>query len=701
MKQAAPLSYEKKETRRQLITVLLVLVLLASIGVYAFLAFYGSYIDGVLYAERLSQMREVTSQLFTNLEDIVNNQWAVAETQRNYVEDEHPANADALLDLMRRQARLNSFSYAQAELMAVDNTGRYYTQNGMQGTLAGMDHLSGDPERVSYVYNTLTSGKSEMVFLLRLASPLPMQVGDQTVTLTYYGISQDMHELNPYFSCEAYNGINSVYVLDETGSKLFSDSENSLLPGHNLFTVLNRMEYLHGSSFADAKQELSEHRIAYSNAVLNGQEYYYSLYQMENTAWTLLFLVPASSVASNTVALINTTVQLVLLFAVLLVAICAFMIYLLMRMKQKQLVNAERRNSEALMEINAELDRKNLALSNAVEQAEAATRQAEAASRAKTEFLANMSHDIRTPMNAIVGITNLMEHECNLTDRLNSYIQKIKFSSRHLLSLINDILDMSKIESTGVELNEEPVSLAEQIGQVDSIIRSQTNEHGQTFHISVHEIAHEYLVCDGVRLRQILLNLLSNAVKYTPNGGTILFDITELPCIRSGCAKYVFTVTDNGYGMEPEFLEHIFEPFTRAEHSVTNKVQGTGLGMTITKSIIDRMGGEIQVQSEPGRGSRFTVTLTLLLDPNAAYDLGAQHILLVSGDNTLIRNMRAVPAGGPAIQRRLHGGGSGRISGGKTRRHHSAGRSSARPDACRHRAADARERRACASDLLR
>ena len=450
-----------------------------------------------------------------------------------------------------------------------------------------------------------------------------------------------MTELTPYFSCEAYNGNNSVYVVDNNGSKLFSDANNTLLQGHNVYSVLEKMEYLHGSSFDLARKELEVENIAYPNAVINDTEVYYALYRMENAEWTLIFLVPSAYVATNTVALIHTTVRLILIFALIMVCVCAILIYIVLRIKQKQAIAAERRNTEAFKEINYELDRKNAELSQAVEQAEAAMREAEAASKAKSELLSNMSHDIRTPMNAIVGITNLMEHEGNTSDRLRGYIQKIKFSSRHLLSLINDILDMSKIESNEVELNEERVSLAEQVGQVDSIIRSQMNKHGQVLNIRVHEIAHEYLIGDGMRLRQIFLNLLSNAVKYTPEDGSITFDVAVLACEVPDCAKFCFSVTDTGYGMEPDFVTHIFEPFTRAESSVTNKVQGTGLGMAITKNIVDLMGGTITVESEVNMGSRFAVTLMLKIDPDARYDLGAKDILLISDDDTLIRNMSA------------------------------------------------------------
>lgn len=283
----------------------------------------------------------------------------------------------------------------------------------------------------------------------------------------------------------------------------------------------------------------------------------------------------------------------------------------------------------------------NQKLQESYHELEEAVREAENANDAKTTFLSNMSHDIRTPMNAIVGITNLMEHEEGTSEKLKDYIQKVQASSRHLLGLINDILDMSRIEAKEIVLNMEDVNLAEQIGQIDSIIRAQTNEKNQTFDIYVDEIVHEYLICDGVRLRQIILNLLSNTVKYTPKGGKIKLELIETPCDIEGSAKFIYKVTDNGYGMTTEFMKHIFEPFTRGENSVTNKVQGTGLGMTITKNIVDLMGGEIHVESEIGKGSCFEVTLTLKINKNADHEVGVKRALLISEDDILIRNIKA------------------------------------------------------------
>lgn len=249
-----------------------------------------------------------------------------------------------------------------------------------------------------------------------------------------------------------------------------------------------------------------------------------------------------------------------------------------------------------------------------------------------------MSHDIRTPMNAIFGLTQLMKHDQNNPEKLNAHIKKLKASSQHLLSLINDVLDMSKIESTEVLLNRENINLTDQVVQLRSIISPQVEERNQTFIIRVHEIRHENLLGDAVRLRQILINLLSNAVKYTPNGGCITLELREKYSGKGSHTIMELSVIDTGYGMSEEFIRHIFEPFTRAENSTTNKIQGTGLRMAITKNIVDLMGGTIVVESEQGKGSCFTVTLPLEID-DMAVPVFAKCILLVAQEEELITNV--------------------------------------------------------------
>jgi signal transduction histidine kinase/CheY-like chemotaxis protein len=239
--------------------------------------------------------------------------------------------------------------------------------------------------------------------------------------------------------------------------------------------------------------------------------------------------------------------------------------------------------------------------------------QAEYANRAKTTFLNNMSHDIRTPMNAIIGFTALASSHLDKPERVQDYLQKITQSSNHLLSLINDILDMSRIESGKMRLDEKPENLAEIMQNIRNMIQPDIHSKNLELFIETVDVCDEDIYCDRLRLNQILLNLLSNAIKFTNPGGTISIRIIQNPTASKGYASYEFRVKDNGIGMSREFAKHIFEPFTRESTSTISGIQGTGLGMSITKNIVDMLNGNITVESEQGKGTEFKVTLELKL----------------------------------------------------------------------------------------
>ncbi len=269
---------------------------------------------------------------------------------------------------------------------------------------------------------------------------------------------------------------------------------------------------------------------------------------------------------------------------------------------------------------------------------------AQVASESKTTFLSNMSHDIRTPMNAVLGFTTLLARDAENPAKVREYTKKITASGQHLLSLINDILDVSKIESGKVVLNLEKFALNDVVSSVDAIIQPMAKARGQEFRLEVKGICHEYLVGDETRINQILINLLSNAVKYTPEGGSIWLRIIGLKQRSNQYEHIRIEVEDNGYGMTPEYLETIFDAFTRAENSTTNKVQGTGLGMAITKNIVELMGGSIDVFSEVGKGSLFRVELECRI-PESRTDrqfwmkCGVSRILAVAQDAGVRRDI--------------------------------------------------------------
>ena len=246
----------------------------------------------------------------------------------------------------------------------------------------------------------------------------------------------------------------------------------------------------------------------------------------------------------------------------------------------------------------------NQALSNAVAAAETAN-------RAKSTFLSNMSHDIRTPMNAIIGFTTLALSNIDDTERVKDYLGKTLASSNHLLSLINDVLDMSRIESGKIHLEEVEVNLSDVLHDLKTIVSGQIFAKQLELYMDVMDVTDEDVYCDKTRLNQILLNLLSNAIKFTPAGGTVSVRVRQLAGKVHGCGQYEFRIKDNGIGMSPEFAKKIFEPFERERTSTVSRIQGTGLGMAITKNIVDMMGGTIEVQTAQGKGTEFTVCVPM------------------------------------------------------------------------------------------
>ncbi|MFR8747100.1 hybrid sensor histidine kinase/response regulator [Gemmiger formicilis] len=574
-----------------------------------------TYIQNLVYHERLNQMEEVTHQMFRSLEDVIDTHWDDVNVQCNYLYCTPLKTDTEFYRYLQKLSELSNYHERQIELIAVDSAGHYYTENGRMGLLREMNYLEDSPQRISYVSNSLTVDDSRMVFLEQLSTPITLQSGEKEITLRYFGISQSMTQLNDYFRCDAYENNNSVYVLDDNGFKLFNANDTELLKGHNVYTVLSRMSYLHGSSFAVAKERLDRTGSCYSNAVLDGTEYFYALKQMENAQWTLAFLVPAKYVAVNTQKLVSIVMIIIIVIAMVFSVITVFVGWSLLRQKQQQELQAEKEANLRLEQYNIHLTQVNDELRQAQDIAAEALQSAERASKAKTDFLANMSHDIRTPMNAIIGITTLMKNELHQPEKLAEHLDKLENSGQLLLGIINDILDMSRIESGKTTLNVEKMNLPQQISQLDSIIRQQAGQRRQTFTVNTH-LQHENVLADPNRLNRVLMNILSNAVKYTPTGGHIRFEVDELPR-NEHYARYRFVVQDDGIGMSEAYQKTLFDPFTREERSGTNKVQGTGLGMAITKNIVDLMGGSINVESTTGKGTRFEVVLEFPVDAEA------------------------------------------------------------------------------------
>ena len=271
---------------------------------------------------------------------------------------------------------------------------------------------------------------------------------------------------------------------------------------------------------------------------------------------------------------------------------------------------AQRAYTKHLQENLATIDRQKAQLKAQQDAILEAKDRAERSSKAKTTFLFNMSHDIRTPMNAIIGYIELAKREKDVSGSIREFLRKIEASSQHLLALINDILEMSRIENGKIELENAPMDLRRIMAEARDIFTTQMRAKGIRFTVDVSRVQNGVVLCDGKRLDRVLLNLISNAYKFTPEGGSVAVTLEELTDAPEGCGSYRISVRDSGIGMSAEFAEHVFDAFERERTSTVSRIQGTGLGMSITKSIIDLMGGTIEVITAPGKGTEFLIHVT-------------------------------------------------------------------------------------------
>ena len=592
-----------KKMRSQRISIGLAMLIMIALGICALGAFdsYHAYLDELIYQERLSQMSEVTAELYASMDLLMRHEWETAQLICDWLIFEQPQTVGELTGHLEALQSIYATGANRLMPIAIDSSGRYYSATGKKGVIYNLEELADCTERVSSVTNIFGTNDTDILFIYRLKTPIALR----ETTIQFCGYLQDLSILIDCYHTDAFSGQSTAYMMNRTGTKLYStDSENDNrgFTGRNMFSVLSGMTYEHGNSYAACMAELERAGNAIANASLDGTEYYLCLHRMKDTDWVLMLVIPAQYVAKNTQLLVDTVITTLVYAGFALVAVFIALLVIIMRMtQQERLYQQEQENSAKLELARQEAEA-------ARQAAEEAFKIAEAANNSKSAFLSNMSHDIRTPMNAIVGFSSLLAKDADNPEKVREYTRKISASSRHLLGLINDVLDMSRIESGKTTLNLTTESLSGIVEEIDTIIRPQMNARGHTFDVDARHVVHDAIVVDKVRLNQICINLLSNAVKYTPPHGHVRFCVAERS-VSGSTAHYEIAVSDNGYGMSESFCRHIFDSFSREEDSRTSKIQGTGLGMAITKNLVDLMGGTIQVKSKKGEGSTFTVDI--------------------------------------------------------------------------------------------
>lgn len=520
---------------------------------------------------------------------------------------------DSNISLVENQKFLNSWqNELDSQILFIKENGTAITADGTRCRLDISNQLLMDLKNNKNIAKLVPlSYKQESGSGFLMAIPCDEYYIDGE-SYTAIGSVMDSKKLNSVLNFNGYDGKAFIFMVNKSGTVIYTNQlKKELVQNYSLIKHLKIEDAIRDEQAQKLEKAIQNNEQGVE--LLGNDKPFYLGYRPIQNNDSMLVCIVSKGVVDNSLVSYQ---RMVLLIAIVLCAVIFILFMgLSISISKMKLANQKMKYEER----NKEIQEKNLKelanINKNLKIAQTATSQAlevaENANQAKTDFLSNMSHDIRTPMNAIVGMTTLLQKDCGNEEKVKEYAKKIEVSSKHLLGIINDVLDMNKIESGKTTLNYTDFSILEFVEQINTIFRPQMDEKYQSFEIHVENISHEWVHADSVHLMQIFSNLLSNAVKYTQDGGHIQLWLEELSSKSSVYAKYRFLVVDNGMGIEDSFKDKIFDAFTREENSVTNRIQGTGLGMAITKNLLDAMGGTIQVESEKGKGSCFEILLDL------------------------------------------------------------------------------------------
>ena len=554
--------------------------------------------------ERSSQLEEMSSQLRVNLHYNLETHWNLVASIKDYVNAQSFSSKEQAQQGIKEAEGIFHTELYGCRIMLLDAMGRGYTTDGEVGIWDDLKYLADGAVKHTFVTDTSNVKGTYLAFSHKLQSTSDSERG---LRFTHMVLLKEISTIRKYYTTESYGGHAATYIINRNGTLAYYDADiEDILGVRNVFKALREGTYVGSKDFATMREQLNNYGIATASVLLKDNEYYYCLAKMAEYDMTIMLLIPAEYVAVSTMTMLQSALRIQVVFTVLLLGLVLLALI--------SIVRAER--SSKMIKIEKETNQK---LNKLRVAAEDALKVAESASKAKSTFLSNMSHDIRTPMNAIIGFATLALDDIRDGKKVEDYLSKILSSSKHLLGLINDILDMSRIESGKVVLEEQETDLVTTLQELQSIMEGQAKERKLKLHVDYSNLRDRHVYCDKTRLNQVMFNLLANAVKFTSEGGSIWLTMSQLEptCEVEDRAIYEIRVKDTGIGMDKAFIKHIFEPFERERTSTVSKIQGTGLGMAITKNIVDMMGGTIEVESQKGVGTEFIIRLELRLQAEA------------------------------------------------------------------------------------
>lgn len=537
------------------------------------LIFNSMLIRQTTYEEGSQYLDELSGQIASSIEKQSRDHWNMLDMFYRYFLDSPGDNWTALGSYIQEKKADFGFD----SLCLVDENAMYYDRKQSFSLLSSKEVTAKLlTDRQPIILDNMLSTEGSLIFFI----PIDKQ-NINGKNICALGVSYNSKNLFDMLNIQAYNGEVMMYIIHQDGVALFRSGQEEVIPGYNMINSLEEAEFKRGS-LDDLRSHIRSGEQELMTVDLRDTEYYINHTPVGVDDWQLVTMVPVDVVSGRLMH--SSMITFLCMFLIGALIVVAFV--LLYSDSARKVLRAE----------------------------EAARKAAESANRSKSQFLSNMSHDIRTPMNAIIGMTKIAQDHIGESDKVEDCLKKIDLSGRLLVGLINDILDMSKIESGKMVLNNDTASLVDLMQNLVSITQPTVHRKKQVFNIRLHSIRHENLIFDSLRMNQVMINLLGNAVKFTPEGGSISLDVIEEPAKDETFAHFIFKVADTGIGISGEFQKNLFTLFTRERDSRVDKIEGSGLGLAITKMIVTMMGGFITVHSEPGKGSVFTVEVDIPID---------------------------------------------------------------------------------------
>ncbi len=572
-----------------------VLVLVAVSGNYV------SFLESQLFEERRKHIVEFTDKASEIVDGVIENSWQQVLACEHILRYEQLTTTQELLDVLASTS--DFIDKTDSIVFAYDTKGNYYASDLATGRWQQTQLLmTGAGEWQLVVTEIPHRDDSYFVFMERLSESIRLSDG---VEITHLALAVEMETVREKISVSGFGDQCYTYLINEDGRRLYKYTyADNFIEGYNVLNAMKDFLIIHGGTYEDFIEQMQERKdtaLEFRFTDENGHksDWYVANAVLSSANWQILLFVPTEVLGANTSLLLDRT--MLFFGAVSLVFLASMVVIIVITMISKTDKQLMRQKDEA-----------NKLLQTAAEEANSAN-------QAKSDFLSHMSHDIRTPINGIMGMTDIALKNIGNQDKVYDCLNKISGSSQHLLGLINDVLDMSRIESGKTKVNHESFDIRTCINNCASIIGGQLAVRDLELKCEIDEFAHPLLIGDELHLRQVFINILGNSVKFTPDGGTIYLRAKEKGD-ADGKALYRFELEDTGIGMKEEFLPHLFEAFAQEDGGMRTTYKGTGLGMAITKKFVDMMGGTIEVTSQVNVGTTFVIEIWFDIDVDAKTD---------------------------------------------------------------------------------